>query len=224
MGRRARLIVVDFDGTITERDMLVDMCRRHAPEVFERVENDLRAGRITLRECIRQEFEAIRGEHCEIVDAAVARATVRAGFADFVSDAQAVGDEVVIVSSGFESVIRPVLERAGVDEVELIAHEVRFSPARTVVTFRHGDDVCSVCGQECKRSVVQRLDGGRSVVYVGDGYSDRCAALDADRRFARRSLARYLDQQGVDYSPFDDFDQIRHALYGAESGEAAAGR
>jgi len=194
------------------------MCRRHAPEVFERVERDLRAGRITLRECIRAEFQAIRGDHAQIVDAAVDRAQVRAGFPDFVSDARAAGDEVVIVSSGFESVIRPVLERAGVSHVELIAHEVGFSPERTVVTFRHGDDVCGVCGEECKRSVVQRLDGGRPVVYVGDGYSDRCAALDADRRFARRSLARYLDERGVEYTPFDDFDQIRLALYRADGG------
>ena len=35
------LIVVDFDGTITERDTLVDIVQEQAPEVFEQVEEDL---------------------------------------------------------------------------------------------------------------------------------------------------------------------------------------
>ena len=105
MGRDARLIVVDFDGTITEDDTLVDMCRRHVPEVFEQVEDDLRAGRITLRECIRREFEAITGDHDEIVRLAVERSVVRAGFADFVRAAEATRDRVVVVSAGFREVI-----------------------------------------------------------------------------------------------------------------------
>jgi 2-hydroxy-3-keto-5-methylthiopentenyl-1-phosphate phosphatase len=49
-------------------------------------------------------------------------------------------------------------------------------------------------------------------VYVGDGYSDRCAAELADLVFARRGLARYLDERGLAYEPFDDFHQIAERL------------
>ena len=69
--------------------------------------------------------------------------------------------------------------------------------------------VCSVCGQPCKRSSFPP-DG--EVVYVGDGYSDRCGALAADRVFARRGLATYLDEQGVAYEPFDDLHTVAAAL------------
>ena len=205
------LIVVDFDGTITEADTLDQMVRRHAPEVYDQVEDDLHAGRITLRECIRREFEAIRGDHDRIVSDAVEQARVRDGFADFAAAAAAAGHRLVVVSSGFESVIRPVLERAGAGGLELVAHDVRFSQDATTVEFRHGQR-CDVCGQECKRSVVRELGTGDPVVYVGDGYSDRCAALDADRVFARRSLATFLDREGVPYEPFDDFVEVRAAL------------
>ena len=100
------LIVVDFDGTITEQDTLDELCRRLAPGVYEQVEIDLRDGRITLHECIRREFEPVGGDHDEIVAWAVDRARVRRGFAEFVLAAEARGHRVVVVSSGFESVIR----------------------------------------------------------------------------------------------------------------------
>jgi 2-hydroxy-3-keto-5-methylthiopentenyl-1-phosphate phosphatase len=213
VGRDARLIVVDFDGTITEDDTLVDMCRRHAPAVFEEVEGDLRAGRITLHECIRREFEAITGDHDEIVRLAVERSRVRRGFAAFVRAAQSAGDRVVVISAGFRSVIQPVLEREGVGGLELIANEVRFGPQRTDVRFVYGDEACSVCGEECKRAVVRALREGHSdVVYIGDGHSDRCAAMDADVRFARRGLAHYLHAAGTPYTPFDDFHSVAAAL------------
>ena len=72
--------------------------------------------------------------------------------------------------------------------------------------------MCAVCGQPCKRSALP-ADG--EVVYVGDGYSDRCAALVADRIFARRGLAAYLDEQGVAYDPFEDLKEIVNALESA---------
>jgi 2-hydroxy-3-keto-5-methylthiopentenyl-1-phosphate phosphatase len=49
-------------------------------------------------------------------------------------------------------------------------------------------------------------------VFVGDGYSDRCAALAADRVFARDGLARYLTDAGVSYEPFSDLDDVAAAL------------
>ena len=43
---------------------------------------------------------------------------------------------------------------------------------------------------------------------MGDGYSDRCAADDADLVFARRGLAAYLDERRIPYTYFDDFDVV----------------
>src|SRR5437879_2516009 len=133
----SNLIVVDFDGTITEHDTLVDIVQSHAADLLWQLEDDLDAGRITLRECIEREFAAVRGEHDQIVAEALAAARVRPGFAEFATAARVGGHRVVVVSSGFESIIRPVLEHAGVDGVEVVAHEVRFSPQGSTVEFRH---------------------------------------------------------------------------------------
>ena len=71
------LIVVDFDGTITESDSLVEIVQTHAPQLFDELEDDLDAGRITLHQCIEREFAAVRGDHDTIVAEAVGRARVR---------------------------------------------------------------------------------------------------------------------------------------------------
>jgi 2-hydroxy-3-keto-5-methylthiopentenyl-1-phosphate phosphatase len=205
------LIVVDFDGTITEQDSLVQIVQGHAPEVFDELEDALEAGTITLRECIRREFEAVRGEHDVIVAEAVDATEVRAGFAEFVTAALAADHRVVVVSSGFECIVRPVLERAGVPQVPLVTHEVRFTAEGGVVEFRHGE-TCDVCGEECKRAVVTELWDATGVVYIGDGYSDHCAALAADRVFARAGLAGHLTREGVPFEQFEDFVSVRAAL------------
>ena len=133
-------------------------------------------------------------------------AKVRAGLADFVRTARADGWEVHVVSSGFEELIEPVLEREGID-VELHANRVDARPDGWRVEWRYPDD-CETCGESCKRSL---LPAGE-VVYVGDGYSDRCAALASDRVFATSGLARYLTEQGKLFEPFTDFHALSEAL------------
>jgi 2-hydroxy-3-keto-5-methylthiopentenyl-1-phosphate phosphatase len=128
--------------------------------------------------------------------------TVRPGFREF-----AVSHRPVILSSGFRELIDPVLEREG---VELEAHANRLDVKADGWRAIWRDDAqCDECGEACKRG---GLPEGAPVVYVGDGYSDRCAALAADRVFARDGLAEYLDERGVRYEPFEDFVQLAAVL------------
>jgi HAD superfamily phosphoserine phosphatase-like hydrolase len=207
------LVVVDFDGTITERDTQDGLLERHAPDAYAEAERGLAEGRLTLRQCMEMEFAPVRGDHDAIVAECVAEARVRAGFTDLVEEAEAGGHRIVVVSGGFESVIRPILSGVGAAHLPVIAHELHITADGTTIDFR-GDADCDVCGEECKRGVVESLRDGLPVAYVGDGYSDRCAAIAADRRFARRFLAQDLDRLGLDYTPFDDFHTVRHALFG----------
>src|SRR2546426_1140688 len=86
----------------------------------------------------------------------------------------------------------------GDPEVYLHANRVDPRPDGWRVEWRYPDE-CDACGESCKRAL---LPPGE-VVYVGDGYSDRCAALAADRVFATAGLARYLAERGTSFEPFD---------------------
>src|SRR5262249_34419627 len=71
------------------------------------------------------------------------------------------------------------------------------------VEWRYPDD-CEVCGESCKRSLLPLGE----IVYVGDGYSDRCAALASDRVFATSRLPHYLAGQGKPFEPSTDCDGL----------------
>jgi 2,3-diketo-5-methylthio-1-phosphopentane phosphatase len=207
----SRTIVVDFDGTITEDDLLDTIASRFGdPVVYQEVEDGLDEGRMPLREVITREFEPVRKPLADVVRWELENVRVRGGFRSFVERARERGWRVVIVSSGFHELIEPVLEREGV-EVELFANRVDARVEGWRVLWRYDDD-CGECGESCKRTVAERYADGGELVYVGDGYSDRCAALASDRVFATRGLARYLDEQGVAYEYFDDFDDIARSL------------
>ena len=202
-----RSIVIDFDGTITEDDLLDTIARDFGdPAVYREVEDGLDAGTMPLREVITREFEPVTTPLDEVLDWVLENVRVRAGFREFVEQVQAAGWEVHVVSSGFHELIEPVLEREGVD-VALHANRIDPRPDGWIVEWRYPDD-CDSCGESCKRALLP--DG--HVVYVGDGYSDRCAALASDRVFATKGLARYLADSGTPFEPFSDFRALSAAL------------
>jgi 2-hydroxy-3-keto-5-methylthiopentenyl-1-phosphate phosphatase len=202
-------IVLDFDGTITEDDLLDRIAREFGdPAVYQQVEDGLHAGNVTLRECITREYEPVTLPLDEAVAWVLETVRVRPGLSELVTFARERGWNVSVLSSGFEEMIRPVLAAAGVEGVDVLANTIDARPDGWRVQWRD-ETVCAECGEACKRA---GLPAHGEVVYVGDGISDRCAARAADRVFATRGLARYFDTHGLPYEPFGDFHDVVGAL------------
>jgi 2-hydroxy-3-keto-5-methylthiopentenyl-1-phosphate phosphatase len=197
-------LVLDWDGTVTERDTLDLVLQAFGdPEIYERVEAELDAGRMTLNDVIAAEFATVTVPLGEAVEYVVEHTRLRPGFAEL---AQA--RHPLVVSSGFRELIEPVLEREGVlGEVELRANRVEALPEGWRVHFRVAEP-CDECGEPCKRGDLPEGD----VVYAGDGHSDYCASLAADRVFAIGGLARWLDRRGVEHEPLTDFYALASEL------------
>jgi 2-hydroxy-3-keto-5-methylthiopentenyl-1-phosphate phosphatase len=195
-------LVLDWDGTVTERDTLHLAIEQFGDvDVFHALEADL-GRRLTLREVIACEMETITAPLDEVIGRLLETVRVRPGFAELVAR-----HDPLIVSAGFHELIGPVLEREGV-RARVVANHVRADPAGWRASFPEVDR-CGVCGEHCKRVSV---DGIGPYAYVGDGVSDRCVSLGADRVFARDGLARWLDERGVAYQPFDDLNDVLFGL------------
>jgi 2-hydroxy-3-keto-5-methylthiopentenyl-1-phosphate phosphatase len=171
------------------------------PDVFERASIALERGEITLNEEIRQQFAAVTEPIDRVVAWLLERVRLRGGFHEF-----AAVHRPVVVTVGFRELIEPILAHEGI-ELELRSNSVAATPQGWRPRFR-STEPCPVCREPCKRSALP--DG--EIVYVGDGFSDRCVSLAADRVFARDGLARYLDSVGAPYEPFADFHDVAAAL------------
>ena len=207
----SRTLVVDFDGTVTEQDLLDTIASRFGdPVVYQEVDEGLDEGSMPLRDVITREFEPVRKPLEEVVEWELENVRIRPGFRELVELARERGWRFVIVSSGFHELIEPILEHEGV-AVELHANRVDPRPEGWRVLWQY-DESCDTCGESCKRSIVQEFGGDDEIVYVGDGYSDRCAAEASDRVFATKGLADYLDERGIPYESFDDFHDVARRL------------
>ena len=195
-------VVVDWDGTVTETDGLhLVLLEFGDPRAY--ADTEARLGReLTLHEVIALEFRTVRAPLGQVVSWVHDNVLLSDGFASFARE-----HRPLIVSSGFNELIEPVLAREGLElEVRANRLDPRLEGWRAL--FR-SDERCPVCGEPCKRSAVAGLDG---FVYVGDGVSDRCVAGAAGRVFARDGLARYLAERKVAFESFGDFYDIARAL------------
>ena len=141
---------------------------------------------LTLDEVIAAEMATIVAPLDEVVAWLVDNVRIRRGFHELVA-----AHDPLIVSAGFHETIEPVLRREGV-EARVVANHVTADPAGWRAEFAPGA-ICEVCGERCKRAAVGGLG---PFAYVGDGVSDRCVSLAAERRFARDGLAALARPRG----------------------------
>ena len=187
-------LVIDWDGTVTERDTLESVVSWFGDSATYRLNGQLMGRSLTHDQALASSFATVRASLPEVVEKLLSQVRVRPGFRALVER-----HRPLVISSGFHELIEPVLAREGV-EVELLANRVHARPEGWRITFRDRA-VCTVCGEPCKRSSLPPGD----VAYAGDGYSDRCAALAATRVFATGALADWLRERNVAYERFDDF-------------------
>jgi HAD superfamily phosphoserine phosphatase-like hydrolase len=194
-------LVLDWDGTVTERDTIALVVEWFGDGATYRRNGRLMGRSLTHDQALVSSFATIRARLPEVVDELRATVRLRPGFRELVER-----HRPLVVSSGFHELIEPVLAREGID-VELLANHVDARSDGWHVRFRDLA-VCTACGEPCKRSA---LPAG-TVAFVGDGYSDRCAALAATRVFARDELATWLTSRGVAYERFDTLYDVLAAL------------
>jgi 2,3-diketo-5-methylthio-1-phosphopentane phosphatase len=201
-------VFLDFDGTISTRDVCVHLLETTAPDEWHEVEARYERGEIGSRECLVDEWAMVDGSEQEL-RALAAEVPLDPGFAPLVQALHDGGAEVTVVSDGFGFYVHDACR--GID-VDVLTNTIDF--ARGTLEFPHEDRCCpcTTCGV-CKQAPIKDARRrARTTVLVGDGVSDRKAALLADLVFAKGALAWWCDAFDVPYRAFDGLDEVRRAL------------
>lgn len=193
--------MLDWDGTVTERDTLALVMEWFGDASTYRRNGQLMGSSLTHDQALASSFATVRASLPEVVDRLLRNVRIRPGFRALVER-----HRPIVISSGFHELIEPFLAREGVN-LELLANRLDARPAGWQIRLRDRA-VCTACGEPCKRSALPQGD----VAYAGDGYSDRCAALAATRVFATGALAEWLQERDVAFERFGDFYDVLAAL------------
>jgi 2,3-diketo-5-methylthio-1-phosphopentane phosphatase len=209
-------VFCDFDGTVCTQDIGEKFFRDFAGEQAEEIVKLLLNGVIGAQEWLTRECEAIPAMHQEEFNAYLDQYSVDPYFAEFVRTCKQKDVSVTILSDGLDIYIKHVLSNFGLSDIPFYSNQAEFigtnGKATIKVTFPYTDSECQLCGN-CKRNHMLNASADEDViVYVGDGFSDRCPVRYADFVFAKRHLIKYCQQQNITYFPFSHFGDVQKKL------------
>ena len=201
--------LVDYDGTISVRDVGDELVTRFADDQAEVAEKDRAydAGLLGSRELMLWDVSVLPDDPALLRETAASLPQDET-FPTFVAACRRWGAAVEVVSDGFGFHVEPNLARLGLADLPVATNETRLDGPRRGMSFPYGHPSCFVCGT-CKRERVRiHQASGRAVVFVGDGTSDRFAAAHADVVFAKHSLARMCHAEGWAFLTWGSFADI----------------
>jgi len=206
-----RVLVLDFDGTLTDVDVGDAVCDRLAPPGWRDIDERWARREISLPEAQRQMWALVRATRDEALAAARAAGHLRPGLPSLLDAADARGVPVWLASGGFDFYIEPILGPLLGRFARAWYNAARFDGDRLAVEFPHEELACGSCavckGKVCDRA---RAAGAGAVIFVGDGHSDRCVVGRADAVAAVRGshLARWCREHGVAATEFERLDEL----------------
>jgi 2,3-diketo-5-methylthio-1-phosphopentane phosphatase len=209
-------VFCDFDGTVCTRDIGEEFFRSFAGESIEVLVDKLLRGEINSQQWLRQMCDAIPSMNRDSFETYVDQFVVDPHFCSFVQFAEEHSAEVTVVSDGLDAYVERVLSKAGLNRLPFFANHAEFvtvnGTPKLTVSFPHTDAECTSCGN-CKRNHMLAQSADEDiVVYVGDGFSDRCPVNYADIVFAKRHLIKHCQQQNITYHEFQNFGDVQKKL------------
>ncbi len=204
-------VLVDYDGTVSRHDIGTALLAGHAlvsAEVVAAKDADYDAGRAGSRELMQWDMDVLPRDG-ELLRSVAATIPQDVTFPSFVAAVRAAGAAIEIVSDGLGFYVASNLAHLDPRLADLpIATNENDVDGSGRLAFPHGHPACFVCGT-CKRERVRAHEaGGRVVIFVGDGTSDRYAAHHADIVWAKDSLLRWGQATGRDFRAWDRFAEI----------------
>ena len=223
---RSPAILCDFDDTTAIENVAHLILEHFCPEdIWQRLRSESQENLITFREYQEGTFSATRSGKEAMKALVKAKATLRPQFKELWHYCRSRDIPMAIVTVGLDFYVDALLEREGLEELPRYAVKTSFTPQGIVYEYPHGWDGSGAASQQecsrwgnCKCSVLGKYRRmGHSIIYVGDGRSDFCAASIADRVFAREPLAQLCRDNGLAHTEFHDFGDIISELNGAHS-------
>lgn len=207
-------IFVDFDGTITKIDVGEAFGNRFGnKEKNDEVIAEWIDGKVSSTDVWKIMLQYIQPFNQKDFDEFISRIEIDETFVPFVQFCRQNNFGTMVLSDGFDLYIKKILEREGLADVQVYCNKLSVNDKNEyVLNFPYGDEECKLCGN-CKRNhILSHTADEDFIIYIGDGYSDKCPIQFCDFIFAKGALLKYCEINRITYFPFENFNDIAAKL------------
>jgi 2,3-diketo-5-methylthio-1-phosphopentane phosphatase len=207
---REKIIVSDFDGTITKKDTLSKFLEDYANPRWLDIENDWRDGKFGSQECLTRQFALVPNLSPNLVHEFLKTIEIDEGFIPFCKNLKKKNIPIIILSDGLDYFIYKILERYHLDDINVITNHAYFNEyEKFIIEFPNDSSKCLNNAGTCKCKVVKSLKKMyKTVCYVGDGASDFCVSKLPDVVFAKSGLVEYCKNNNVKYTEYKSYNDL----------------
>lgn len=201
------MVFLDFDNTITSLDVLDAIIGKFSiDQKWMIYEEAWKEGRIGSRQCLEAQLRSVRVTRADL-EKYVKQIPLDPFALKLFQTLHRQHIPCMIVSDSFTVIIRTILRHYGIRQAKVFANQLSFKKDRLIPSFPYHSKDCRRGCAHCKRiHVLGHKD--KTTIYVGDGLSDVCPALEADIVFAKDSLASHLEAERKFHTAFCDLGEV----------------
>jgi 2,3-diketo-5-methylthio-1-phosphopentane phosphatase len=204
-------IFIDFDGTITTKDIGEHMflefgdADKSKEIILKWLDGEYSSKQVWIKLC-----ETVENFNESKFDLFLNEMSIDTYFHEFVKYCKVNDFDVTILSDGLDYYINKISKREKFDDLKIFCNELKFDKKGNLIPyFPYTDEECSKCAN-CKRNHILNSSSDEDItIYIGDGWSDTCAAEHCDFIFAKKSLLKFCEQNGLPFFPFKDFSDVK---------------
>lgn len=204
------MILSDFDGTISLKDVTDAILEQFADPRYEQVEQEWLEGKIGSKSCMSQQVALIEARKKELDDF-LTTIEIDPYFADFVQFITERKWALQVVSDGLDYAIQTVLAQF---DLPIFANQLLYNGDKSwQISFPYANDSCLKQSGNCKcHHLAEQKKQAPMIIYIGDGASDFCVVPHADLIFAKDKLIDYCQKNQLAHVPFRHFGEIQEYL------------
>jgi 2,3-diketo-5-methylthio-1-phosphopentane phosphatase len=205
-------VFTDFDGTITIKDIGDELFRKYSK--FDFYIQKLLSGEITIHQYWIEVCKNLdKNLNIETIRQFALSFEVDPYFKQFACFCEQNQVQLSIVSDGFDTYINPIIQSLQLNKIEIFCNTLIFEKKNIIPIFPYASESCKCLCASCKRNtILSNIPENAVIVFIGDGFSDYCAAEHSDIIFAKDKLAAYCNENKIPHYPFSTFLDVRRIL------------
>lgn len=205
------IVITDFDGTLTEKDVGNELCKLFAADKFNELHKKFRAGEINLKDYQKEMWTGFPCSEKEFIECSKRIGSLRPGVNEFLEYCLDKSIPVYVASCGIEQYIHSVIDsffsgfsKSAIKGTRCNRAQFEGSILKTLIAPESNDPTLPLHKGKWAQELSQK-HGGAKTLCIGNGTSDRSFINHCDKIAAADSFYKYCVENYHKCIKFDSF-------------------